>query len=78
MVCGWFSGDVACGWTGCTGGGVCSAGLVSSSFMAFLKPLIDSPRSLPKFFSFLVPNTRTTTTSRTIQCFQSKIPISYS
>jgi hypothetical protein len=72
----WACCAVFCtGGTGWAGGGVCSAGLVSSSFMALRKPLIDSPRSLPKFFSFLVPNTSTTTTSRTIQCFQSKMPM---
>src|SRR5689334_3975227 len=43
--------------------------------MAFLKPLIDSPTSVPRFFSFLVPNTSTTTTRMTIQCFQSKMPM---
>src|SRR3982751_3720429 len=78
MVCGGLAGAVACGCTGgtgCAGVTVGSAAGFSSSFMAFLKPLIDSPTSVPRFFSFLVPNTSTTTTRMTIQCFQSKMPM---
>src|SRR5471032_1626532 len=74
-------GWVACGCTGWTGGAGLTTGLTtgsagfSSSFMALRKPLIDSPTSVPRFLSFLVPNTRTTTTRMTIQCFQSKMPM---
>src|SRR5690606_36132619 len=39
------------------------------------KPLMVSPKSEPRFFRRLVPNTRITTIRMTTQCFQSKMPM---
>src|SRR5690606_37402175 len=71
MVCGLCScSPPAAGCCGCA-----SAGLSSSLFIALRKPLMVSPRSEPRFFRRLVPNTSTTTIRMTTQCFQSKMPM---